>query len=351
MTMDPSEKDALARVPGAGLSLLEQMGLSDKSARFNNTDGTLLPAPMGGPTAQTNMFDRLDRFTKLQKPPEVKFKDLEAVVNSRVSYNILPMEVRAYYFPLTDASVLTSVTIQFNNKDLNFQSKDGVQKAAVNILAHITTMTRRVVNTFEDTVTVDSPPDMLQAYSQRKSIYQKTIPLPPGTYRLNVVAKDLISGNLNNFEVALNVPRIDSDKLASSTMILADLIEKVPTRSIGSGQFVIGDSKVRPRIDGVFKRDEKLWFYVTAYNFESSQATRKLSGLVEYELMKSGSNDKIYDFTEDVNQIPGASASQVTIEKALPLKDLAPGKYTLQLKITDQNRNQVLTPSVQFTVN
>ncbi|MBZ5575401.1 MAG: GWxTD domain-containing protein [Acidobacteriia bacterium] len=351
MTMDPSEKDALSRVPGAGLSLMEQMGLSDKSQRFNNTDGTLLPAPMGGPTSRTNQFDRLDQFVKLQKPPEVKFKDLEAVVNSRISYNILPMEVRAYYFPLTEASVLTGVTIQFNNRDLNFQSKDGVQKAVVNILGHITTMTRRVVNTFEDTVTVDSPPDMLQAYSQRKSIYQKTIPLPPGTYRLNVVAKDLVSGNLNNYEVALNVPRIEADKLASSTMILADLIEKVPTRSIGTGQFVIGDSKVRPRLDAVFKRDEKLWFFVTAYNFESSQATRKPSGQVQYELMKTGSTDKIYDFTEDVNQIPGASTSQVTIEKALPLKDLAPGKYTLQLRITDQNRNQVLTPSAQFTVN
>ena len=42
MTMDPSEKDALLYVPGAGLTLMEQMGLSDKTQRFNNTDGTHL---------------------------------------------------------------------------------------------------------------------------------------------------------------------------------------------------------------------------------------------------------------------------------------------------------------------
>ena len=351
MTMDPSEKDALARVPGAGLSLMEQMGLANKADRFNNTYGTLLPTPMGGPTSRNNQFDRLDQFTKLQKPPAVKFKDLEAVVNSRISYNVLPLEVRAYYFPVTEASVLTSVTIQLNNKDLQFQAKDGVQKATVNILGHITTMTRRVINTFEDTVTVDSPPDMLQAFSQRKSLYQKTIPLPPGTFRLNIVAKDLVSGNLNNYEVALNVPRIETDKLASSTLVLADLIEKVPTKSIGTGQFVIGDSKVRPRIDGTFKRDEKVGIYLTAYNFEADEKTHKPTGQVQYELVKGDSQDKIFDFTEDVTKIPGASASQVTIEKLLPLKDLAPGKYTIRLKITDQNRNQVLTPSVQFTVN
>ena len=43
MSMDPGEKDALAMVPGAGLSTLEQMGLSDKTQRFNRTDGSTAP--------------------------------------------------------------------------------------------------------------------------------------------------------------------------------------------------------------------------------------------------------------------------------------------------------------------
>ena len=39
------------------------------------------------------------------------------------------------------------------------------QKATVNIFGRITTMTRRIVQTFEDTVTVDCPNEMLQAYA------------------------------------------------------------------------------------------------------------------------------------------------------------------------------------------
>ncbi len=351
MTMDPSEKDALTYVPGAGLTLMEQMGLANKTDRFNRTDGTHLGTPLGGvQPARMNQFERLDQFTKLQKPPQVKFKDLEAAVSSRITYNILPMKLRADYFPVTEASVLTNITVQFDNKDLQFQAKQGVQKAVVNIYGRITTMTRRVVNVFEDTVTVDSPAQMLQAFTQRKSLYQKTIPLAPGTYRLNVVAKDVVGGNLNNYEVALNVPHIDSDKVTSSTLILADLIEKVPTKSIGTGQFVIGSSKVRPRLDDVFKRDEKMGIYLKLYNLEMDETTRKPVGSVEYEVVKNGSNDKIFDFSEDIAKIPGASASQVTIEKLLPLGSLAPGQYTIRLKVTDKNRNQVLTPSAQFTV-
>jgi GWxTD domain-containing protein len=350
MTMDPSEKDALTYVPGAGLTLMEQLGLADKMQRFNRTDGTHLGTPMGGQTAATNEFDRLDQFTKLQKPPVIKFKDLEAQVNSKVTYNVLPVTALIDYFPLTEFSVLTNVTLQFRTKDLNFQSKDGVQKAVVNIYGRITTITRKVINVFEDTVDVDSPTEMLQAIQNQKRVYQKTIPLAPGTYRLNIVAKDLVGGAMNNYEVALTVPRLDEDKLASSSLVLADLIEKVPTKSIGAGQFVIGDSKVRPRVDSVFKRDEKMGIYLKFYNFEGDEKSHKPVGQVEYELVKSGSNDKIFAFTEDLAQVPGASAAQVTIEKLLPLKDLAPGQYTIRIKVTDKNRNQVLTPSAQFTV-
>jgi hypothetical protein len=71
---------------------------------------------------------------------------------------------------------------------------------------------------------------------------------------------------------------------------------------------------------------------------------------VTYELLR-GTNERLYELSEDLSKVPKASASQLTFERNLPLKDLAPGQYTIRMKITDQNRNQVLTPSAQFTVN
>jgi len=159
-----------------------------------------------------------------------------------------------------------------------------------------------------------------------------------------------VGGNLNNYEMALNVPRYDDEKLASSSLILADLIEKVPTRSIGTGQFVIASTKVRPRLTDSFRRDEKLGIYLQLYNFGPDEKTQKPNGSIEYEVIRNGSNEKVLEFSEDVTAIPGASANQVTIEKLLPLQSMQPGQYTLKLKVTDKNRNQVLTPSATFTV-
>ena len=350
MTMDPSEKDALLYVPNAGLTMYEQMGMTNKTARFNRTDGTHLGVGNMPLPASMNEFERLERFAKLQKPPAVKFKDLEAAVSVHITFNILPLKVQADFIKVTNSSVLTNITIQFENKDLQFQLKDTVQKAAVNIYARITTMSRRPVTWFEETVSRDSPPAMLPDLLKKSSIYQKQIPLPPGTYRLNVVAKDVIGGNMNNYEMALTVPHFDDERLASSTLILADLIEKVPLRSIGTGPFVVGGSKVRPRLNDTFRQDEKLGIYVQFYNFGPDEKTQKPNGTIQYEVVKNGSNEKIFDFTEEVAKVPEASAQQVTIEKLLPLQSLKPGQYTLKMRVTDKNRNQTLTPSATFTV-
>jgi GWxTD domain-containing protein len=351
MTMDPSEKDALLYVPNAGLTLSEQMGLSTKTARFQRTDGTHLGAPLGGTPASMDEFTRLEQFAKLQKAPPVKFKDLDAIINTRITFNVLPMLVRVDYVRVTESSVLANVTIQFENRDLQFQAKDGVQKSVINLLGRVSTMTRRPVTTFEKPLEITIAPELLQKLAANRSIYQQSIPLAPGRYRLNVVAKDVIGGNTNTYETALDVPHYDEEKLASSSLILADTIEKLPTKSIGGGMFSIGDTKVRPRLGDKFSRDEKMGIYLQVYNFAPDEKTQKPSGEISYEIDKAGSSEKVLDFTEDLSKIPNASASQVTIEKLLPLKAMAPGTYTLKVKATDKKGNQSLQQQTNFTVN
>jgi hypothetical protein len=297
-----------------------------------------------------NQFERLEQFAKLQKPPAVKFKDLEAAVSSTIKFNLLPMKARADFIRMTSSTILTNITLQYDKKDLQFQQKDGVAKAIVNIYARITSMSRRVVNVFEDVVTVECPAELLAQAAKGASIYQKSVPLAPGTYRLNVVSKDVVGGNMNNYETALHVPRYDESKLGTSSLILADLIEKVPTRNIGAGQFVIGTSKVRPRLTDSFRSDEKMGIYFQVYNFTPDEKTQKPNGMIEYEVVKNGSNEKIFEFSEDVANVDGASAQQVTVEKVLPLTTMNPGSYTLKLKVTDRNSKQVLNQATTFTV-
>ena len=352
MTWDPTEKDALLRVPGAGLTLYEQLGLANKADRFQGMSGGMPNMGMGplSGTSQNNMFDRLQRFTNIQKAPEIKFKDLDAVVNSTIKYNLLPMQVRVDFIPVTEASVLASITVQFNREDLQFRQKEGVAEALINLRASISTMTRRPVGRpMEETLAVRGPAEQLTALSTGVSIYNTTVSLLPGRYKLTVAAKDVVGENLSNHEVALDVPEFNEERLSASSLILADQLEKVPTRSIGAGQFVIGSSKVRPRVNETFKRTETLGIYMQVYNFEPNEDTRKPEGSVTYEIIRSGSGEKVLEFTEDVATLTGG-ASQLVIEKRLKLDGFQPGEYTVQIKVTDRLRNESLSPTAKFKV-
>jgi hypothetical protein len=330
------------------------MGLSSKTARFNRTDGTHLGSPLGGTPASLDEFTRLEQFAKLQQAPKVKFKDLEAAIGTRITFNILPMQARIDYIRVTDFSVLTNISIQFDNRDLQFQTKDGVSKSVIHLFGRVTSMTRRPITTFEKDLEVPISPSLLAEYQKQKSIYQESVPLAPGRYRLNVVAKDVIGGNLNNYEVALDVPHFEEEKLASSSLILADKIDKLPRKSIGGGMFAIGDSKVRPRVGATFNRgeDDVMGVYFQLYNFEPDEKTQKPSGEISYEIDKVNSTEKVAEFTEDLSKIPNASANQVIVEKILRPKNFAPGTYTLKIKATDRKANQTLQlPPTNFIVN
>jgi len=350
MTMDPSEKDALLYVPNAGLTMMEQMGLACKTCRFTRTDGTHLGTGSMPLPESMNEFTRLETFAKLQAPPAIKYKDLEAVVSSNIKYNLLPMKVRADYVPVTGSSVLTMITIQFERKDLQFKDKGGVSTATVNMYARVTSMSGRPVTWFEEPIEINEPTEMLQQAINGVSIYQKVLPLKPGRYRLSIAAKDVVGGNQTAYPMALDVPHIEDDALGASSLILADQIEKMDTKHIGIGQFVIGGSKVRPRMDATFKRSEKLGIYMQLYNFETDEQSKKPQGTVEYDFYKAGTNERIGDpIVEDVSTL-GGGATQVTIEHLLSLKDFEPGSYTLKIKVVDAKRNQTINQQANFTV-
>ncbi len=347
MTMDPSEKDALLHVPNAGLTLLEQMGMSSKADRFNRTDGTRLGEAIGGQPARMNQFERLEQFARLQRPPPVKFKDLEEVVSTKVSYNLFPFQVRTDFIRITSDTVLSALTVQVSVKDMAFQNKEGVQHGLVNIFGRVTSMTGRVVQTFEDVVQIDVPADQFKNYLNHSRVYWQGLPLRPGLYRINMVLKDIVSGNMGTYTQAIRVPRYDEETLSASTLILADQLEKVSTKQIGKGQFVIGSTKVRPNVAERFNRSQRLGIYMQVYNLGTDQKTQKPSATVEYAVLRD--DKQVFHFAENSSQILGAS-QQMTLEKVLPLSGLEPGRYKLQVKVTDDINKQTITPSAMFTV-
>jgi len=355
MTLDRSEKDALKNVPGAGLTLYEQMGMSSKADRFNGSGLEQLGAGPMSTDLQTKEFDRLEQFAKLNQAPTVKFKDLEEVVQHKISYNTMPFDVRTDFVKITSDTVLVPVTVQLKNRDITFTNKDGVQHGVVNIFGRLTTLSGKVAQTFEDTVVADVPAELLPREVENSKIYWKAVPLKSGRYRLDLVVKDVNGDRMGTWSRSIIVPDFSDEKLASSSLIVADDVEAVPSKSVGTGMFVIGTTKVRPRVapsDGKpmsFKRGQKVNFWMQVYNLSVDEKTHKPSATFEYDIVNAATNKEVVHAVDSSEKM-GNIGDQVTLEKTVQAANLEPGVYHIQIKVNDNISKQTLGPSATFAV-
>jgi GWxTD domain-containing protein len=350
-TIDRSEKDALLNVPNAGLTDQESLGLANKADRFRNFEH--LGSGFFNQNNDTKQFDRLETFAKVNRAPEVKFKELtEEVVAHKIRYNLLHFDVRVDFVKVTADTALVPITIQMPLRDMTFINKDGVQRGSINILARLSKVTGQIVQTFEDTVHVDLPAELLDKELNTSRLYWKALPMRPGLYKLYVALKDVNGDKIGVFSRSYRVPDYSDDKLTTSTLILADKMEPVPSREVGTGSCVIGATKVCPRVapsDGQpssFGRNQNLNFWMQVYNLTVDEKTKKPSATVEYQVVNTASNQPVVDFTESTQQM-GNVSDQLTLEKSLPLSKLDPGSYQVTIKIHDLISNQVTTSTAE----
>jgi len=195
------------------------------------------------------------------------------------------------------------------------------------------------------------PSALLQGSLGTSRIYQKAVPLAPGLYRLDIVVKDINSGNVGVVNARLDVPAFQDDQLSNSSLILADDIQRVSTKDIGLGAFVLGDLKVRPKLDQTFTPEESMGVFLQVYNLKMDDKTHKADASVEYRVMKDekGQTAPTLKFDIPADKLP-EHGEEMTLANTITLGSLAPGKYKLEVAITDNVSKQTITPTTNFTV-
>lgn len=356
-TIDRGEKDALAHVPGMGATQWEEMGMAKKADRFKGGFETLGTGPLGSGEASKE-FDRIELASKLFAPPPVKFKDLDNFISEHklIEGPIFPFDVRTDFVRVTDNTVLVPITVQIKNRDITFVTKNGVATGVVNILGKVTTLTHRTVQTFEDTVEVEQPAELLQRSLQRRSVYWKALPLPPGLYRLDIAIKDVNNpDHVGIYGSALNVPEFDDEKLATSSLILGDEMNTVSSHDIGQGSCIIGNTHICPRVSANpstpvdFKRDQELNFWMQVYNLGINEATKSNQATVTYQITDMSNNTVVFQKQLDSKEL-GPHSDQLTLERTLPIAGLQPGKYKVTIKVDDEISKQEIAQSAPFVV-
>ena len=348
LSFDPNEKDALLHVPGEGLTDREiALGL-DKADRLNRDFATLGPGL--GVDGTTNPFDRLQLYNDIQRPPSVQFKDLEAVVTSRLSYNVLPFDYRADVFKMTETASLVPITIQIAYRHLTFKEEitaagNKGMHATGRISGKITRLSGKTIDRFEDYI--DIPIPTAQFRPEGVAVYQRMLNLPPGgPYAIFLVVDDSKSKNMGTIDRRLEVKRFPEDNLSSSSLVLADLIQALPPRTVGE-QFQIGSLKVRPSVRREFRRDQIMNVFLQVYGLKLDEKTHK--PFVSAEVLITRDGHEVKKLTDQGGEFAGA-AQQMNFIKQIPMTEFEPGEYAIQVKIMDELARTPLVTNDKFTV-
>jgi GWxTD domain-containing protein len=343
----PDEKDALLNIPGAGLTLMEQLGLANKADRVANRGAFGYTGP--GAREQDSPFSRLILYTDLQRPPQVNDVLEKSLLGTTSSGSedtaALDVSTKVDFYRASDDRVMTAITIQTDNNDLTFKDVGGVQRALLNIYGRVTNLSGRRITSFEDPVTTDATVAELTSAKDRKSAYQRVLPLSPGNYKVDLLVRDINSGATTVKAIGFEVPKYAPDKLATSTLVLAVKLQALNDQL--PGMFSIGPYKVIPNVSGTYRRGQDVGIYMQVYNAGVDQTTLRPSVDVEYALMKDGK--EVFKQAEDWRGLSD-SGQRLTLARLLPTSNLAAGEYEVQIRVRDKVSGQSLTPTQKFTV-
>ncbi len=345
MARNANEKDALLMVPGAGMTTAEQLGMSDKGDRISGNDRN---AGNNFYREQDSPFRRLEVMTGLMRPPAVKFSDLQSSLTDSpvIDNNPLQFDLRVDFFRQSDDRIITAFTVQTSNRELKFEQIGGLETARMNIFGRITAVSGKRSGIFEDSVVTNATAIELADAMDRKSVYQKAIALTPGTYKVDVVVRDVGTGNKGIVNMGFTVPRYDEKKLSTSSLVLTSKLRSTNERDIGQ-MFVIGNSKVIPNLGGMYKQGQEVGIYLQVYNAEIDQTTLRPAVDVTYVLTKDGKEVLRQD--EDWSGLSD-SGQRLTLARLLPTMNMPTGNYNIRVEIKDRVGGQLIKNEEKFTI-
>lgn len=350
LAMRPEEKDAFLHVQG-GWTLAEELGVAEKKDRpvFNPGDWAKSQYyPFMFQSIRDQPFQRYETLAMVQRAPQLKHPELKELVSVNVTFQTLPLITRADCFKLSDRQVLVPVSVELDSRHLAYQTgRTAVPTARVGIYGIVTALDRRVVHEFDDEV-LFSPSADSSPTTERRSLYQKLLLLDAGgRYKLDLVVKDLQSGQVGVVREALTVRSFGQEAPEFSSLVLSDHIQPWKDLEGPDPMFVLGDLRVVPLLHRRFRPGSPLNIYFHLYGAGVDQTTQLPSLLPTYRLIHEGRIVSEFADTE-LQSFRLFSGRRCVFAQYVPTAGLEPGDYVLQVQMEDRVLGRTIAAVEQF---
>jgi VWFA-related protein len=248
-------------------------------------------------------------------------KDLEARAAAAQSGNVsATMQLPFFYIGANVARV--RVAMEIVPDALKFETKNGKQHAELNVLGIASTADGDTAARFSDVVKLDVD-------DRRAPVrYEKEFKIAPGQYKFTVVFSSGGAG-FGKLETPLVIEPRDAGAPQLSGIALSKQVHAASDLGLDAGLFedttllIANGVEFVPSPSNQFHKDDLAVFYVELYQpsgAESAIRTRVLDRKSGEQKLDSG-----------LLKLPPTNAPVVPLGQKLPVAELAPGAYTLEL--------------------
>ncbi|MDA2933202.1 GWxTD domain-containing protein [Acidobacteria bacterium AH-259-D05] len=349
ITTNPWDKDALLRMPGGGMTDAEAMGMANRVDRIVPKTSPMPwsnPLLIGYGRAKDQPFEKLQLFTNLQRPPSIDFADFRRPeVLTNIRYELLPFDVGVDYFSVDENIYLVPISVVVPHKHLDYVKEGEVRRAVIDIYGQISTVSGRVLEVFEETISTQMDASGTIENAQQSSLYQKSMQLAPGRYKLDVILHDANSEKVGTKSVGIILPKVSAEALTLSSIVLADRID-LQEEAIQASPY--GPAKVFPNVSRVFKANQTLLLFYQLSNFQIDPSSRSGFLVSAAEIMQG--SEKFSGEQLKIDNTNAENRDRLHLLHRFDLTGLQPGRYELHLQIQDRISEQQVERKIPFQI-
>ena len=280
-----------------------------------------------------------------------KEQKLQEAMNAGDPVTDIPLAVEADYFRITPTAYFVPVSVKVPGSVIDLVQKRGGGETEFDFLGQILDDRKVAVGTVRDYIKVKLEAGEAAKLSHRNFHYDAGFTLSPGKYRMKFLVRENLSGKMGTFDMRFVVPDLaaDSAVLKTSSVIWSNQREpfkaavgaadnqRTIRRTARPNPLVVGDEKVVPSITKVFRRDQNMTISFDVYDAAPDPANARARRIAVSMSLFNEKGAKAFEAGPlTATDLATTRPNAVPVQLQVPLKGLAPGRYTCQLNVIDE---------------
>ncbi|MFB3921450.1 MAG: VWA domain-containing protein [Terriglobia bacterium] len=288
---------------------------------------------------------------------EDKELQLEQALALDQAFLDLPFVVDTAYFRAPEKNYNVVLAAKIPGAAVSFLEKSARHETEFDFVWRVLDAKDKPAGYLRDTLPVKIGEETFKEVTRGNFLYEGSMVLPPGDYRLKVVVRENQTGKMGTFEQPLILPPITESGLTLSSVVLSNELKervnqvnnvrrRVPPRNDTPLQ--VGTKTLLPSVTRVFRTSQSLYVLLESYRGKVTANAESANPAVALAFFRDGA--KVAEAGPFQGKLEKGSGGKASYFVEVPLQKFPVGRYTMQVNVLDPDAARVAFSRVPMAI-